>query len=85
VLEKELDFYSYLLFHEMTDVSKDLSSQGFIGAESRKGEIIQLRDNLQTAIDKRDVPGQVQAMHKIIEAMTLGSDCSEIFLTIIMV
>lgn len=65
--------------------SQDLSSQGFIGSESRKGEIIQLRETLEVAINKRDAPGQVSAMKKIIEAMTLGSDCSDIYATIIMV
>jgi hypothetical protein len=68
-----------------SEPSKDLSSQGFIGIESRKGEIILLREDLQLAIDKRDVGGQVIAMKKIIEAMTLGSDCSDIYATIIMV
>jgi hypothetical protein len=68
-----------------SEPSKDLASQGLIGAESRKGEIMLLRDELQLAIDKRDVNGQVSAMKKIIEAMTLGSDCSAIYATIIMV
>lgn len=66
-------------------VNKDLSTQGFIGAESRKGEIVLLRDNLQACIDKRDVPGQVAIMRKIIESITLGSDCSELYFTVIMV
>lgn len=67
-----------------SEPSKDLASQGFIGAESRKGEIILLRENLQLAIDKRDLQGQVNAMKKIIDAMTLGSDCSDLYATIVM-
>jgi vesicle coat complex subunit len=61
-------------------------AQSFLrGVDFKKAEITALREALQDALNKRDVAAQIEVMKHVIQAMTSGSDVSELMEIVMMV
>lgn len=60
-------------------------AQSFLrGVDFKKAEITALREALQDALNKRDVAAQIEVMKHVIQAMTSGSDVSELMEIVMM-